>query len=276
MIDQPSQPSSAYLELPAEQRPWYWSIYGPSLLDCDWSPATPSWLQYRQQWPQQTPDFTSPRLGFRFEHLWQQYFQLLGWPAQFNLQIRSPERTLGELDALIQTPNEVLHLELALKFYLGFGNDWIGPNRRDYLADKIRHTRERQLPLAHTLLARQHLPTEWQPKHSQALMRGCLFHPANAAFAAPLPVEVNDKHWQGRWCHIGDAAHYLPDGNWYIVAKPDWLSPVQAPLSVSRQQLIDYCSRHFQQLDSGLCVILLAPSMLEQQRWMLMPDHWPN
>ncbi len=279
MIDQLRRLPCDYLTLTQAQQQWLWSIQGPALLDCDWSPAHPDWWQPPSAYPPQAAHFTSPRLGFRFEQLWQQYIELMDWPAQFNLQIRSAERTLGELDALLKTPQGVMHLELALKFYLGFGDDWIGPNRRDRLADKIRHTRDHQLAMAQQPETRAALDPEWQPSQSQALMRGCLFHAANPAFRGALPAEVNAEHWRGYWCHIQDAPQLLPQGQWYILSKPDWISPMCAPLAVDRDTLLHYCQRHFQSLDGGLCAALLQyhqGQWIEQQRWMLMANDWPR
>ncbi|ASP40505.1 hypothetical protein CHH28_18330 [Bacterioplanes sanyensis] len=270
---------AGYAQLSQAQQQWYWSVCGPSLLDCQWCPARPDWLIIPDSLPEQPPEFSSSRLGFRFEQLWQQYFALMAIDARFNIQVRSTERTLGELDVIMRADEHAMHLELALKFYLGFGDDWIGPNRRDYLADKIQHTQQRQLPLAQHPQTQQSLEPQWRPQQSQALMRGCLFHPADPAYQGQLPSEVNPDHWRGHWCHMHAADRYLPDGDWYILAKPDWISPVTAPISVSRDEVLTYCRRHFQSLDTGLCLIKVpadGTALVEQQRWMLMPDHWPR
>ena len=71
--------------------------------------------------------------------------------------IQTPERTLGELDLIYQNSNasEVVHLELAIKFYLlNKGGtqltDFVGPAGHDRLDLKWDRLRQHQLPLSHT------------------------------------------------------------------------------------------------------------------------------
>jgi hypothetical protein len=75
-----------------------------------------------------------------------------------NLQIKEGNKTIGEIDFIIEEiqTKQVIHLELAYKFYL-FDPDlstkpvenWIGPNRNDSLIEKIEKLREKQFPLLH-------------------------------------------------------------------------------------------------------------------------------
>ena len=68
-----------------------------------------------------------------------------------NRTIEGPGRTLGELDLLVADhPNDrVLHLELALKFYLKLNQPgdmaWIGAGQRDFLALKLQRLAEHQI-----------------------------------------------------------------------------------------------------------------------------------
>ncbi|MGC1633732.1 MAG: DUF1853 family protein, partial [Gelidibacter sp.] len=71
-----------------------------------------------------------------------------------NVQIQAHNRTLGELDALLMTPNGPIHLEIIYKFYLYDPNEgkdelshWIGPNRKDSLLQKLDKLKNKQLPL---------------------------------------------------------------------------------------------------------------------------------
>lgn len=290
MFSPPLPPQHRYFLLAHDyQRDLLWSVFGPALLDCPWSPAEPAWLQQSpiSHWPDwadhipRPAPFRSSRLGLMFEQIWHQYFdqQAIHWQA--NLQVQQDKRTLGELDLLIQHGQQPWHLELALKFYLGFGNDWIGPNRRDYLADKIRHTRDKQLALSQHPAARRLLAQYgWHQIQPQALMRGCLFHPANPEIEALLPAEVNPQHWRGLWLHQADARQLLPDSRWYLLAKPQWLSPARVPFSVDRSRLLQHIDIHFRHLNGALCAVEVAQNpaghWCEQQRWLIMPDHWPQ
>jgi len=82
-------------------------------------------------------------------------FQLLA----ANIQIQGATQTLGELDYIISDTNNsnILHIELACKFYLldeNLGNtvleQWIGPNRKDRLVDKLEKLKTKQFPLLYS------------------------------------------------------------------------------------------------------------------------------
>jgi len=67
-----------------------------------------------------------------------------------NIQIIENKITLGELDFIVQnkSSNDILHIELANKFYLLDKNKkWIGPNKKDSLLQKIAKLKEKQFPL---------------------------------------------------------------------------------------------------------------------------------
>lgn len=75
-----------------------------------------------------------------------------------NLQVIEENNTIGELDFIVQnkSSSEILHLELAYKFYLldpsisdNLINNWIGPNRNDSLSEKLNKLQQKQFPLLH-------------------------------------------------------------------------------------------------------------------------------
>ena len=287
MFSRLPDPDHPYFSLPYQhQRDLVWSVCGPALLDCEWSPTQlpdgltpeahiPAWIHSMAE-----PEFRSTRLGLMFEEIWHQYLQHNGCSFTANLQIQKGKQTLGELDLLVESATQHWHFELALKFYLGFGKDWIGPNRRDYLADKIHHTVTRQLPLARSEEALQQLPENLSRLNSLALMRGCLFHPADVGITAQLPPEVNTNHWRGYWIHQSQARQILPDSRWFLLSKPQWISPACADFSVDKDTLLEHAEIHFRHLDTALCAVEVTENpqgkWCEQQRWLLMPDHWPS
>ncbi|KZZ51074.1 MAG: DUF1853 family protein [Saccharospirillaceae bacterium] len=291
MFFPPLDPNHPYFALPSQhQRDLIWSLLGPALLDCPWSPATSELLSEANTWQQWiteiagAPDYRSPRLGLMFEQIWHQYLELCGHRWQANLQIQQQKKTVGEFDLLVENQDsepQQWHLELALKFYLGFNHDWIGPNRRDYLADKIRHTVDRQLQLSRNPAAHEQLRhNNWHSLQPQALMRGCLFHPADESITATLPEEVNARHWRGYWIHQSSAQRYLPQGHWYLLSKPQWISPARVDFSVDKKTLLRHKDLHFQHMDTALCAVQVkrntAGFWCEQQRWLIMPDQWPQ
>ena len=279
-----------------------WSLFGPDLLDCDWG------VELDAELPELTPQsllngadiengFSSMRLGFRFEELWHRALTSSAVPYVANLQITAPDSTLGELDLLIPRADHTLHLELALKFYLGTPNGWVGPNRRDRLDQKLAHTRSQQLTLPQRAAAQGILLTDIAPEtvstqrdiRSRALMRGCLFYPLADSTNAriTLPEAVNPHHWRGYWCSISQLPACLDqkvDSRWYVLSRPEWMSPVLAGFSISAAELTDYLQLHFQHLSSSVCVARVEPKLkadqeqthfwCEAERWMVVSDQW--
>lgn len=296
MLTTPLSPNHWYFTATnAHQRDVLWSVFGPALLDCSWSPAnSAAWPEHMQTdllaHIPKPPTYHSPRLGFKFEQLWQSWLTECQWPFWANVQIHDNQRTLGELDLLVQpaakklsedghTMADTQHWELALKFYLGHHDEWIGPNRQDLLSRKLQHLQQHQLTISKHPAARQQLADlHAQPKQHLAIMRGCLFQAINPALQATLPVEVSDRHWQGFWCHQQDAQRYLPEARWFILAKDQWLSLALAPCAIDTQELLHYVARHFHYLNVGLCIAKVLPcrtGWAEQERWFIMPNHWP-
>ena len=267
-------------------RDMVWAVMSPSLLATPWSPEQPDWLaELLQQAPplehwQNSGNYNHSRLGLVFEQLWQQWFEQLGIRHQTNLQIRDDNKTLGELDLLIETNTGQLHLELALKFYMGWNNDWIGPNRRDHLVDKIKHTRDRQLQLARLPETQKQLAElGWQPEHSQSLMRGCLFYPTDTTIEMPRLTELNPAHWRGWWCRISEISKYVTSGEWVILSKDEWLSPVLSPVAASPDVVVELLQAHFRFLDVPLSIARVErcpTGWAEQERAMIVSDHWPQ
>ena len=144
-----------------------------------------------------------------------------------NVPLRLNGNTLGELDMLVEDKNtgELMHWELALKFYLGLPGEpeeraWPGPNNpKDQLTRKIDHLYHQQLPRSTepavaALLAEQGLHVD----RRLLLARGRLFYPADGS--ATPPAEVTDEHERGTW-RYGPAHHeatVIPHGFWHYPA----------------------------------------------------------
>ncbi len=179
------------------------------------------------------------RLGHRFETFWSFYlhrhsfYQVLAE----NLRIEGDGRTLGALDLLLRDTrrDKVVHLELAVKFYLfvaGAPGDgaarWLGTNPDDTLQHKIDHLLSHQLPLSSQPRTLQLLKSRGLPAPDEhcALIKGYLFHPSDGAIATPPPI--NPEHLRGLWVH-GDRREELverfPDSRWQILDKSRWLDP---------------------------------------------------
>ena len=70
-----------------------------------------------------------------------------------NFQVFRKQRTIGELDCLLNRSGGNIHLEIIYKYYLYDPaiptelKRWIGPNRNDSLVLKLNKLKEKQLPL---------------------------------------------------------------------------------------------------------------------------------
>ena len=187
-----------------------------------------------------------------------------------NRVIHGDGRTLGELDLLLRDhrSDRILHLELALKFYLKLEPDetnpqpdqlWIGPGQRDFLAIKNDRMLRHQLRLPE--LARQHnaWPTDLpRPDRSEAWVTGRLFHREDDEFATPI---VAPDASTGHWLTLGEFKAREFDGHW--ISKADWLNP---ELDTTPAPIKHPLPGQF----------LGAPAGDGRPRhWFIVPDDWP-
>jgi len=95
-----------------------------------------------------------------------------------NVQLVEDKITIGEIDFIIENrkTKQVLHLELAYKFYLFDPtissdpiNNWMGPNRNDSLIKKIEKVKSKQFPLLYHKAAKSIFPNIKLDEVAQAL-----------------------------------------------------------------------------------------------------------
>ena len=153
-----------------------------------------------------------------------------------NVQIKDNNQTIGELDFIIRNlqNQSIVHVEIAYKFYLldpslpaENMNQWIGPNRRDSLAEKLNKLKTKQFPLLHHSLTKQAL----KPLHSgditQALcLLACLYVPLGYVYE--LTSELN-KAVRGYYVNKqAFTQRHQVDYHYYIPTKKEWgMNPTQ-------------------------------------------------
>lgn len=186
------------------------------------------------QWQAQMP----PRLvlGKRAEYFLYYYLQQQQDISilTHNLQIIQEKRTIGELDFLYYNKKEqqIYHLEQVYKFYIYFPDDeqqgleaWIGPNRKDSLAQKLDKLRSRQFPLLHhpaTQATLQQQGIDTSNIQPQLSFKAALFTPWPTTFPS-YRSNLNPACWQGCWItwdvffqkNWNGAQFFVPD-------KKDW------------------------------------------------------
>lgn len=243
------------------------------------------------------------RLGARFEALWQYFFDHHSFYRVLaaNLQINADGRTLGALDFLVEDSrsHQVVHLELAVKFYLyfPFENDakpedlsaWIGPNPDDNLQLKLDHLRQHQLPLSENpvvtaALRAQGLPL---PHRRAAIVKGYLFSPWQQVSNVQISMTatgIGPDYLRGWWLyeHQFDAlAETIGDGRVALLEKSQWLDPGPATnlsIDTAREKIANYFSMGKQGRVLPPMMLSVKSAKLEQvsERYFVMPSSWPG
>ncbi|SDM02388.1 hypothetical protein SAMN05661010_03144 [Modicisalibacter muralis] len=234
------------------------------------------------------------RLGHYHEALW--HFLLDHAPdtrlLAHNLTIRDDKRTLGELDLLYVTRHDPqpIHLELAIKYYLGLPNGpedgasqarWIGPGCADSLAIKHRHAMAHQLPLAGRPESAATLLAYGAPPLTQRLaMLGVLFRPWASDTPLQPPRETAPQALFGDWlsrecwpdfCRLTDA----PGVRGAFLDKPHWLAPPPEAGLTSLATLGAGLEHHFASRRSPRQLVLKHANG-RWQRLFVVGDDWPR
>jgi hypothetical protein len=284
-----------------------WACFSPPLLlnhhlpECDEgienchlaiTPARAARLRQLDQDPAELMSHlggTSPaRLGIYFEQLWH-YFLHTDPDTELlahNLAVRDGGRTLGEFDILYlcKQRRQHIHLELAVKFYLGVpaSETWLGPGQQDRLDLKIAHLIHRQIrlgghPRGRAALGRLGIENLQQ----QIEVKGYLFAPETGSPAPP--PGYNPGLALSGWYNIEQfQALEAPEAGWmgwHIISRQRWLSPVlisdPSQLPTHQALLVDLQK----QLHAGARPLLLAccdQNGQERRRCFVTPARWPG
>ena len=146
-----------------------------------------------------------------------------------NKQIQNERKTVGELDAIIKFRDEAVHLEIVYKFFLyddtitasGLQN-WIGPNRKDSLNEKLNKLSEKQLPLLYSGYCQDLLETLnlcAEDLQQQVLFKAQLFTPFNQDLDFG---DLNPDCHQGFYFRLNQLEEFK-NHEFHIPPKIDWL-----------------------------------------------------
>ena len=182
------------------------------------------------------------RLGRRFESLLTAMLEqsdackLL----KHGLVVQDNKQTVGEIDYLIELPDSILHLEVAIKFYAGVGKPadlvdttfWIGPSCRDRLDLKINHLLTHQLKLCSTEPGQRALNSSGLPlPHSSlGLIYGYLIQPWQHVNEIPQQTkQVRRAFWTTHSEALAAMRHlsrpYSTDYGWTLLERDQWIAP---------------------------------------------------
>ncbi len=229
------------------------------------------------------------RLGRYFERLIQFWlnktvrYKVLA----FNLQVNENKQTIGEFDFITteHESGENLHLEVAVKFYLGVGvtrrwSQWVGASTRDDLGKKLARLHHWQLHLGNRSAGSAMLREMGiQNITSKAWVKGRFFYP-KAFEKHPLPYGCNPYHERGTWVFAHEMEKLLPaDQPYRWVERADWF----APLRQEHEKELVNLRGILQQMET----VVSLPAQLvryhfhdnewrEAERISVVPKAWPN
>ncbi|MCM2369927.1 DUF1853 family protein [Aporhodopirellula aestuarii] len=199
------------------------------------------------------------------------------------LQIRSENRTLGEIDFLYRDEQgQLTHLEVAVKFYLYqpdrvvHDSHFIGPNVRDTFERKMHRLFEHQLPLSH-----RHFP---DVKVRHAFVKGRIFYDADLPAPVHLPAKMSPDHLRGSILRLQslDSLEKTPRAFYRVLEKPFWLSDDIGDSNLQplqdASQIKSYITRRMSVHHSPVLFSELnqrGDSFTESNRLFIVPDDWP-
>lgn len=271
-----------------------WALGSPSLIEhqanipmlsSDWWTQefvfAQDWLRELDKNPSILLSYLDPnrgkRIGLAFEDLLRCW---LDWHPNYtclasDMAIYDNKRTVGAFDFLIQTPLDILHLEVAVKFYLCLDNselwhNWIGPSRKDHLGKKLRKMKDHQLQLLLTemgqeSLKKHHLP---QPTKIRGTIKGIFFQYWGSEEILPKNGHVVDGVWMFADDFIDVYRGCEPQCRFVERKRPDWLAPLQK-IDVDDWKIEDILvPKMFSQM------IYIDSIWREELRIMVVPNHW--
>lgn len=226
------------------------------------------------------------RLGGYFEDLLDFYLRF-GPDSPFNvrernLPLRNPDpkgqqdTTLGELDFLLTENDQWVHLEVAVKFYLGLTTDqgtrWVGPNNRDRWDLKLAHMREHQLPLSRHLELND---CSQEALQRQFCIKGYLFHPW--PIELPLPPGTQAASVTAWWVRRHSLEDFLKEQPlaWRLLPRAAWLGGT-LEATCSPEEILNQAGEHFQVSGQALMFSAAAAGDANGRRLMVVPDAWPE
>ena len=231
-------------------------------------------------------DSVTGRLGLYYERLW--HFLLEHDPdtelLAHNLPVREGNRTVGEFDCLYWSSRAEahIHLELAVKFYLGVPDQgiWLGPGAHDRLDIKLERLLQHQGRLSEHPAAASPL-AELGISHceSRVDIKGYLFSPLQDM---PMPTGFNEDNPQQYWYSLSDfrALQALPENwaGWQKIPRSRWLSRFHSDEGKARspEELMSWLESHMGEHGRPVLLAACNEQGVEIHRCFVTPDSWPE
>ena len=235
-------------------------------------------------------------LGTYFEALWDFYLSYSPKTKLItkNLQVIQDKRTLGEFDFIYENlePRNFVHLEVAVKYYLGVPeidhcrnvdysslDCWIGPNINDRLDIKLDKLINFQSRLSESNRGKELLSqfsiNEITP---EICLLGYLFYPLNESMKPP--TDSNKKHNRGYWTPLANLNSLVSkEEYWQVIEKPFWLSPleVESETKLGRALTVARVEQIVEKFNRPVLIGSFIPnqkSFLRKDLYFIVPDTW--
>ena len=292
-----------------------WLLHHPNLLenipdlDCVSTEDKRQWLEHSLPWLVENAKYPEilesslqgtrqHKLGVYAENLllyylrWSSPFRLIEHDLQIFTEktVEQPnKRSIGALDFLIETPNtEIEHWEMTIKYYLhhhlhphlpiNHPAQYIGPDGKDSLHNKLEKLRSHQLPLGSNPRSLQ----TFAEMGIQAPIRSRLFH-TGMFFAQwqkkfPIPEHCSSLQPTGTWIHKKDfiMQFHSSSKRWAVRTHPNWLAPILSPQG---ENIVDAIEVMEHPMDWQKFIMVAEMQRCpkgwqEVHRWVLVEDDW--
>ena len=227
---------------------------------------------------------TALKLDQKLGHLYEDALRsLLLQSSQLDLldhhvQVFDADRiTIGEMDYILRDRNtgELIHLELAVKFYLAVREkgDWHfpGPDPRDNWQRKLARLRDHQLQLSQRHESLALFAQRWQTScvTVRQLIYGCLFYPMGES-ECPIPEGVQPDCRKGRWLYESEwDTHFAEMTEVSVIPKTLW--PVEITDEL-RTSLLTKSVADLRAARTQHCVMFILPDSTIP--YFLVPNNW--
>lgn len=206
-----------------------------------------------------------------------------GFPyQQIFSNVQLPQKpSVGELDFVISSLSETLHLEVAIKFYLFIPSK--SPSTANFYGSQLKDRLDVKLDkLIHKQL-RHKIPDEVSivtAKLRRALwLTGMLCYPVQNYLAQDFPnfiaLGINPIHRKGWWSRVSMIAQaFAADEQLFLpLSKHQWLDPLE---NVSLHNVTGLKEHELQTLNEPQFVLRFAKDGRKLDRGFIVPDLWAS
>ena len=204
-----------------------------------------------------------------------------------NIPLLRDGRTQGEIDFYLEHERGIrMQIECAFKCYLCLGDErqlgkyhYIGPNPRDSFEKKRSKLIDQQL-----LRRGAHLP---DPDYVGSWTRGWIFYRPDQERPKRFPEGLAPDHSKGQWLRLSELSRFLTYGGksrkWVVHSKPLWMhfsSPASPSEGMDDETFVAQVSEEMARGVHAVMATCYCPAVSNAyefaQRWMIVPDHWPD